>query len=102
MIQTILESEAYLDYQNSLALLKDRQDVIERIGNMRRETMERYNNGSEDDLLRLSDELNDTYQDILKMPEVNLFLESEAELIRELKQISEDVIGAVQLRIPNM
>ncbi len=101
LIEAIRSSQAYRDYQWSRSMLETEPGVLDEISRMRRATMENYEHGSQEELVELSDRLNETYQDLLKNPAVHVYLESETELIRSLQTISDEVLSSVDLYVPD-
>ncbi len=100
LIEAIHASDAYQNYLSSKAELEAYPGALEEICRMRQMTMEDYDRGGQDDLIEISDRINDTYSNLMKIPAVHVFLESETELVKSLQTISDAVLNSVELYVP--
>ena len=74
-MESIKESEVYLRYSGSLRRLQDRPGVLERLDRLRRDIFAIYNNPGNGAFLERADKLQRQYEELQKIPEVNVFTE---------------------------
>lgn len=102
LVGAISQSEVYRHYEICARALDQFPGAAEKISEYRRTTIARYHDPENSDLLGSSDKILEEYSEIEKIPEVNAFLEAEDALVRALQQINSRIVGAVDMKIPNL
>lgn len=102
LVDAISRSEVYRNYEACASRLDKFPGVAEKIADFRRTTIDSYHDPDNSDLLGSSDKILEDYSEIQKIPEVNAFLEAEDALVRALQQINTQIVGAVDMKIPNL
>ena len=102
LITAIKESSLYRRYRAAVSALDSFPGVFDSLMELRKKTIELYEQGTEDELVTGSELLAVEYEKLQKIPEVNEFLECEEELARTLKDVSSLVLGSIDMETPDM
>ncbi len=102
LMESIHESEVYRRYQEIAEKLKKEPQVFERILDLRARTIDVYHGSESGDFLERSDELIEDYDELLRHPYVNEFLETEEELVKMLQELHNELFLGVDLYLPSM
>lgn len=102
LIDSIRQGEAYRRYVDCEKALSIYPGLEEQLDKLRRDTIEMYSTMSGDELLAHCDELTRRHQEMQKIPEVNAYIEAEAELCSEVRRVYRSVIDSIGIRMPGM
>lgn len=100
LINCIQRGEVYERYEKALARLEQQQELKDKINQFRRLMFRLNSENSEIDLFEETDRVEQEYQELQKIPEVNAYLEAELELCRLLKTIEQRINGAIEIHLP--
>ena len=95
LIESIRKGEAYQRYVACEKALRVYPELEEQLDKLRRDTIEMYSTMSGDELTR-------RHQEMQKIPQVNAYIEAEAELCSEVRRVYRSVIDAIGIRMPGM
>ena len=102
LIESLRKGEAYQRYVACEKALRVYPELEEQLDKLRRDTIEMYSTMSGDELLAHCDELTRRHQEMQKIPQVNAYIEAEAELCSEVRRVYRSVIDAIGIRMPGM
>ena len=100
MVRTIRESEVYRHYLECADALNSMPGVLDRVMELRAQTIDVYHGTDSDDFIEKSDHLAELRDERQKIPEVDAFLEAEEELVHTLQEVSGELSRAIRLYIP--
>lgn len=102
LIESIRQGDAYQRYIACEKALNVYPELEEQLDKLRRDTIEMYSTMSGDELLEHCDELTRRHQEMQKIPEVNAYIEAEAELCSEVRRVYRTVIDSIGIRMPGV
>ncbi len=102
LIESIKHGDAYRHYLACEKALNVYPELEEQLDNLRRDTVKMYSTMSGDELLAHCDELTKRHQEMQKIPEVNAYIEAEAELCSEVRRVYRTVIESIGIRMPGV
>ena len=102
LIDAIKNSRDYQDYKHCSEAIDGMPGVFDKIMELRKLTVQLYHSDDEEALQRGTEDLAGRYDELLKIPNVNLFLESEEALLKILRDVSRNVMDAMELRVPDL
>ena len=100
LIDAIRTSGNYARYCETMKQLKTCPELYMRVMRLRADTMARYENGTEGDLMENSESLEEEYEALQKEPMANAFLEAEEELVRTLRAVNDAILGCLEIGTP--
>lgn len=100
LIDLICQSRDYCEYQKCVSALDEYPGTLERIMELRKKTIETYNNPDSTDLLACTGELLGECEALQRIPEVNAFFEAEEEMVHVLREVYRRVMDCVRLKTP--
>lgn len=100
LINCIQQGEIYERYEEALAVLEQHQELKDKINQFRGLMFWLNSENSEIDLFEETDRVEQEYQELQKIPEVNAYLEAELELCRLLKSIGQKINEAIEIHLP--
>ncbi len=102
LIESIKRGEAYQHYVECEKALRVYPELEKQLDELRRDTVTMYSTMSGDELLAHCDELSRRHQEMQKIPEVNAYIEAEAELCHEVRRVYRTLIEAIGIRMPGV
>lgn len=102
LIDSIQTSSEYQTYLSCEEALMQYPGMLDRILDLRRKTIETYNDPDKSDLVGVSEQLLAEYEELERIPAVNAYLEAEEEVVRILREVSRAVTGNVRLKMPEL
>lgn len=102
LINAIKNGNDFREYHRCRGVLEQYPGMLERIMDLRKQTIELYNTEDEEELSAGTESLDSQYEELQKIPEVNAFLESEEAIVRLLQNVSGAVTEAMGLTTPDM
>ncbi|WP_274940836.1 YlbF family regulator [Chordicoccus furentiruminis] len=100
LVDSIRNSSDYRRYLECEEALEKFPGVFDQVMELRKKTIELYQDPDNGNLMENSDELGKEYERLEKLPEVNAFLEAEEDLVRILNNVSASVVNSVKMRVP--
>ena len=100
LVQSIKNCSAYKQYRKSERDLRKYPGLGEKLDLLRGDIFEMYSNSPGDEMLENAEQLERTYQEMQKIPEVNAYLEAEADLCRQIRDIYMRLIREVGIHLP--
>ena len=102
LVESIRTSGEYQTYLSCEETLAQYPEILERILELRRKTIEMYSDPENQDLIAVSGQLLNEFGDLDRIPAVNAYLEAEEEMVRILREVSREVTGNVRLKVPEL
>lgn len=98
--KTILKSSTYQNYLQCTAALKKKPELMKKVQELRKATIESYHNPENQDLSDSSDRILARFGDLRKSSEALAYLDAEDELIRTLQKIYKDILSGMEINLP--
>lgn len=95
----ISEVQRYLACEE---MLKSNPELKKQIDEFRVAVFHMNNDDTQGDLYDITDEVENRYEKLRKVPEVNAYLEAELDVCRMLQQVQEQFRNGIDLNIPNV
>ena len=102
LLEVIREDSAYQRYLACEEMLKSNPELKKQIDEFRVAVFHMNNNDTQGDLYDITDEVENRYEKLRKVPEVNAYLEAELDVCRMLQQVQEQFRNGIDLNIPNV
>lgn len=102
LIEFIRQGEIYSKYNEAAQVLDGHEDLKGWINQFRTHTYRMYNEDTEVDLFEETDRVEQEYQELRKIPEVNAYLEAELELCRLLRTVETKINKELDFSIPEL
>ena len=83
-------------------MLKSNPELKKQIDEFRVAVFHMNNDDTQGDLYDITDEVENRYEKLRKVPEVNAYLEAELDVCRMLQQVQEQFRNGIDLNIPNV
>ena len=93
LLEVIREDSAYLRYLACEEMLKSNPELKKQIDEFRVAVFHMNNDDTQGDLYDITDEVENRYEKLRKVPEVNAYLEAELDVCRMLQQVQERMAG---------
>lgn len=100
--KTILKSATYQNYLQCTTALKKKPELMRKVQELRKATIESYHDPDNQDLTDSSDRIMERFRDLRKSPEALAYLDAEDELIRTLQKIYKDVLAGMVINLPDV
>ena len=100
LVESIKNCSAYKQYRKSERDLQKYPGLGEKLDLLRGDIFDMYSNSPGDEMLENAEQLERTYQEMQKIPEVNAYLEAEADLCRQIRDIYMRLIREVGIHLP--
>lgn len=82
--------------------LKSNPELKKQIDEFRVAVFHMNNDDTQGDLYDITDEVENRYESLRKVPEVNAYLEAELDVCRMLQQVQSQFRNGIDLNIPNV
>ena len=102
LLEVIREDSAYQRYLVCEEMLKSNPELKKQIDEFRVAVFHMNNDDTQGDLYDITDEVENRYEKLRKVPEVNAYLEAELDVCRMLQQVQEQFRNGIDLNIPNV
>lgn len=102
LLEVIREDSAYRRYLACEEMLKSNPELKKQIDEFRVAVFHMNNDDTQGDLYDITDEVENRYEKLRKVPEVNAYLEAELDVCRMLQQVQEQFRNGIDLNIPNV
>lgn len=102
LIRGILRGKVYQEYKAALEALQKMPDVKRRVDEMRLLNYQMQMNDEEIDLYDSIDQIDSQMEELSRIPEVAVFMESELALCRQLQEINAVIHQGIHLDIPDL
>ena len=102
LLEVIREDSAYPRYLACEEMLKSNPELKKQIDEFRVAVFHMNNDDTQGDLYDITDEVENRYEKLRKVPEVNAYLEAELDVCRMLQQVQEQFRNGIDLNIPNV
>jgi cell fate (sporulation/competence/biofilm development) regulator YlbF (YheA/YmcA/DUF963 family) len=102
LLEVIREDSAYQRYLACEEMLKSNPELKKQIDEFRVAVFHMNNDDTQGDLYDITDEVENRYEKLRKVPEVNAYLEAERDVCRMLQQVQEQFRNGIDLNIPNV
>ena len=102
LLEVIREDSAYQRYLACEEMLKSNPELKKQIDEFRVAVFHMNNDDTQGDLYDITDEVENRYEKLRKVPEVNAYLEAELDVCRMLQQVQEQFRNGIDLNIPNV
>ena len=99
LLDSIRSDKAYIEYQEYEEILGRDSKLKERIDLFRKTRFEAYQHENWYDEI---EDVDNQFADLVKMPEVNSYLQAETELCRLVQKIQAKMIGGLNISIPEL
>lgn len=102
LIQAILHGKVYREYKAALDELEKMPDIKRRVDEMRLLNYQMQMDESDMDLYDSIDQIDSQLEELHRIPQVTVFLESELALCRQLREINARIHQGINLNIPDL
>ena len=102
LLEVIREDSVYQRYLACEEMLKSNPELKKQIDEFRVAVFHMNNDDTQGDLYDITDEVENRYEKLRKVPEVNAYLEAELDVCRMLQQVQEQFRNGIDLNIPNV
>lgn len=102
LLEVIREDSAYQRYLACEEMLKSNPELKKQIDEFRVAVFHMNNDDTQGDLYDITDEVENRYEKLRNVPEVNAYLEAELDVCRMLQQVQEQFRNGIDLNIPNV
>ncbi|MCR5293824.1 MAG: YlbF family regulator [Lachnospiraceae bacterium] len=102
LVESIRQSDIYLHYLACEQSLKAYPGTMKQLDSLRSDIVAMYSDSDGDELLERSEELSREYREMQKIPQVNAYLEAEAELCQEVRDIYKEIVSSIGIRVPDL
>lgn len=102
LLEVIREDSEYQRYLACEEMLKSNPELKKQIDEFRVAVFHMNNDDTQGDLYDITDEVENRYEKLRKVPEVNAYLEAELYVCRMLQQVQEQFRNGIDLNIPNV
>jgi len=102
LLEVIRVDSAYQRYLACEEMLKSNPELKKQIDEFRVAVFHMNNDDTQGDLYDITDEVENRYEKLRKVPEVNAYLEAELDVCRMLQQVQEQFRNGIDLNIPNV
>lgn len=102
LLEVIREDSPYQRYLACEEMLKSNPELKKQIDEFRVAVFHMNNDDTQGDLYDITDEVENRYEKLRKVPEVNAYLEAELDVCRMLQQVQEQFRNGIDLNIPNV
>ena len=100
LIASIKKDKIYTGYRRARKAVASDPVLMQRIGEMREETIRLYRDPGDRDLAGVSAEIRSKYEDLFGRPEVNAYLEAEEALVGLIRSINADLLTGMGFILP--
>lgn len=102
LLEVIREDSEYQRHLACEEMLKSNPELKKQIDEFRVAVFHMNNDDTQGDLYDITDEVENRYEKLRKVPEVNAYLEAELDVCRMLQQVQEQFRNGIDLNIPNV
>lgn len=102
LLEVIRADSAYQRYLACEEMLKSNPELKKQIDEFRVAVFHMNNDDTQGDLYDITYEVENRYEKLRKVPEVNAYLEAELDVCRMLQQVQEQFRNGIDLNIPNV
>ena len=102
LLEVIREDSTYQRYLACEEKLKSNPELKKQIDEFRVAVFHMNNDDTQGDLYDITDEVENRYESLRKVPEVNAYLEAELDVCRMLQQVQSQFRNGIDLNIPNV
>lgn len=102
LLEVIREDSTYQRYLACEEMLKSNPELKKQIDEFRVAVFHMNNDDTQGDLYDITDEVENRYEKLRKVPEVNAYLEAELDVCRMLQQVQTQFRNGIDLNIPNV
>lgn len=102
LIEFIRQGEVYNKYHQAVKVLDEREDLKEWMNQFRTRMYRINNNDLSIDLFDETDRVEQEYQELRKIPEVNAFLEAEIDLCKLIRTVEMKINKELDFSIPEL
>ena len=102
LLEVTREDSAYQRHFACEEMLKSNPELKKQIDEFRVAVFHMNNDDTQGDLYDITDEVENRYEKLRKVPEVNAYLEAELDVCRMLQQVQEQFRNGIDLNIPNV
>lgn len=102
LISVIKKTDVYKQYKKQEEILKADEQLWERVYQFRINNFQLQNEAGRNNLFHVAEQLCRESAELRRNPEVNAYLDAELALCKMLQKICRDVIGGIDLDVPQL
>lgn len=102
LVSVIKKTDVYKQYKKQEEILKSDSRLWERVYQFRMNNFQLQNEAGSDNLFQVAEKLCRESAELRRIPEVNAYLDAELALCKMLQKICRDVIGEIDLDVPQL